>query len=103
MKESDWAEIKLTTPGSTIGLVTNCSTGPGVIDTKRIGSPFISLRSFRLEYSKYDVFLFLKIVPIFANSEDPDEMLHFAAFHLGLHCLPQYPFMVSSIHRVNII
>ena len=23
-----------------------------------------------------------------ANSEDPDEMLHIAAFHLGLHCLP---------------
>ena len=22
-----------------------------------------------------------------ANSEDPDEMLHHAAFHLGLHCL----------------
>ena len=22
-----------------------------------------------------------------ANSEDPDEMLHNAAFHLGLHCL----------------
>ena len=21
------------------------------------------------------------------NSEDPDEMLHFAAFHQGLHCL----------------
>ena len=23
----------------------------------------------------------------FANREDPDEMLHNAAFHLGLHCL----------------
>ena len=23
----------------------------------------------------------------FANSEDPDEMQHNAAFHLGLHCL----------------
>ena len=22
-----------------------------------------------------------------ANSEDPDEMLHYAAFHQGLHCL----------------
>ena len=22
----------------------------------------------------------------------PDEMLHFAAFHLGLHCLPKYLF-----------
>ena len=23
---------------------------------------------------------------IFMNSVDPDEMLHYAAFHLGLHC-----------------
>ena len=23
----------------------------------------------------------------FANSEDPDEMQHYAAFHRGLHCL----------------
>ena len=23
----------------------------------------------------------------FTNSEDPDEMLHSAAFHQGLHCL----------------
>ena len=22
-----------------------------------------------------------------ANSKDPDEMQHYAAFHLGLHCL----------------
>ena len=27
-----------------------------------------------------------------ANIADPDEMLHYAAFHLGLHCLPKYPF-----------
>ena len=24
----------------------------------------------------------------FANSGDPDQMLHFAVFDLGLHCLP---------------
>ena len=23
---------------------------------------------------------------------DPDEMPHYAIFHLGLHCLPKYPF-----------
>ena len=32
------------------------------------------------------------MVSIFANSADPDEMQHFAAFHLGLHCLPKYLF-----------
>ena len=31
-----------------------------------------------------------------ANSEDPDEMPHGEAFHLGLHCL-----QVSRMKRVN--
>ena len=26
----------------------------------------------------------------YANSVDPDEMQHDAAFHLGLHCLQKY-------------
>ena len=38
------------------------------------------------------VFLSLKIVCDTAKSVDPDEMLHYAAFHLGLHCLPNYTF-----------
>ena len=38
------------------------------------------------------VFLSLKVVLILANSADPDEMEHDAAFHLDLHCLPKYPF-----------
>ena len=29
----------------------------------------------------------MKTCFIFANSEDPDEMPHYAAFHQGLHCL----------------
>ena len=41
---------------------------------------------------KIIVFICLKIDFVFANSADPDEMLHYAAFHLGLHCLPKYPF-----------
>ena len=28
----------------------------------------------------------------FTNSVDPDEMQHFAAFHLGLQCLQKYSF-----------
>ena len=42
----------------------------------------------------------LKIFFIFANSVEPDEMQHFAAFHLGLHCLQKYSF--RGIQRVNI-
>ena len=33
-----------------------------------------------------------KTVFILANSVGPDEMLHSAAFHLDLFCLPKYPF-----------
>ena len=32
------------------------------------------------------VFLSLKINYVSANNADQDEMLHYAAFHLGLHC-----------------
>ena len=34
----------------------------------------------------------LLVVLILANSADPDEMKHYAAFHLGLHSLSKYPF-----------
>ena len=34
----------------------------------------------------------MKICFIFANSVDLDEMPHYVAFHLGLHCLPKYLF-----------
>ena len=39
-----------------------------------------------------DVFLSLKVVLILANSADPDEMPSKVAFHLSLHCLPEYLF-----------
>ena len=33
------------------------------------------------------------------NSVDPDEMPHLAAFHLGLHCLPKYPFRAFQVSK----
>ena len=33
----------------------------------------------------------MKIVIILAKSADPDEMTHYAAFHLGLHCFAKVP------------
>ena len=33
-----------------------------------------------------------RFVLVLANSADPDEKQYNAAFHLGLHCLPMYPF-----------
>ena len=38
-------------------------------------------------FKKYCIFYL-----VLANSADPDEMQHNVAFHLGLHCLPKYPF-----------
>ena len=42
------------------------------------------------------VFLSLLVLFILANNADLDEMQHNAAFHLGLHCLPKYPFRDSQ-------
>ena len=33
-----------------------------------------------------------RFVLILENSADHDEMQHYAAFHLGLHCLQKYSF-----------
>ena len=45
-------------------------------------------------YSLKNIYIFfsLKVVFVLANSVDPDEMPHNAAFHLDLHCLPKYSF-----------
>ena len=43
-------------------------------------------------------FLSQKIVFVLANSADPDEMLHYAAFHLGLTVCQS---TVSRLHRVK--
>ena len=37
------------------------------------------------------VSLSLKMDLVLANSADPDEMQHDAAFYLSLHCLSKYP------------
>ena len=49
-----------------------------------------TLRDLGYIFLNYDVFLSLKIVLILENSADPDEMQQYAAFRLGLHCLPKY-------------
>ena len=51
---------------------------------------------------KHIVFLSLKIDLVLANSVDTDEMSLKAAFYLGLHCLPKYPFLgVLALQRVK--
>ena len=51
----------------------------------------------KVEFLNNDVFLSLKVVVISANSADPNEMQHYAAFHLGLHWLPKYPLKLHSL------
>ena len=46
----------------------------------------------QISINNVTVFLSLKIVFTLANSADPDEMPPYAAFHLGLHCLPKAAF-----------
>ena len=60
------------------------------IYTIRIAFPLYILRGHMLKFPNNYVLHSLKIVFILANSAGPDEMLHFAVFHLGLHCLPRY-------------
>ena len=55
----------------------------------------IYMEGSQVMFSKNIVFLSLKIDFVLANSEDPNEMLHDAAFHLGCHCLPKYLFRSS--------
>ena len=43
----------------------------------------------------------LKIDFYISNSANTDEMLHYAAFHLGLHCLPKYLFIYIQNEKVK--
>ena len=42
-----------------------------------------------------------KMVKLFANSEDPNQMVHSAAFDLGLQCLPITLLGVSRLQWVR--
>ena len=61
------------------------------IDTISMGQLFLHFKRSQVECLN-DVFLSLKVVLILANSADPYEMQHYAAFHLCLHCLSKYLF-----------
>ena len=50
-----------------------------------------------------DIPIFRKMVELFANSGDPDQMPPSAASDLGLHCLPVTHLRVFSPHWVNFL
>ena len=60
-------------------------------DTIKTGCSIVYIEGSQVIISKKFVFS-LKIDFVTANCADPDEMLHYAAFDLGLHCLPKYQF-----------
>ena len=49
-------------------------------------------RGHRLQFPENVVFFSLKIDVVLANSADPDEMPPYAAFFMGLHCMPKNMF-----------
>ena len=65
---------------------------PIPIHTIRMGLFIIYYKGSLVEFFNNYVLHSLKLVLIIANSAGPNEMLYFAPFHLGLHCLPKYPF-----------
>ena len=65
-----------------------------------MGLPIVCFKGPQVDVSNYDVFLSLKFVLILANCADPDEMQHYAAFHLGLHCLQNYPFRKRKLTTI---
>ena len=46
-------------------------------------------------------FLSPKIIFALANSVDPYELMHYAAFHNGLHCLSKYTFWSHQYQRIK--
>ena len=56
-------------------------------DTIALGWSIVYIEGSQVIFLNIIEFFPLKIVFVFANSVDPDEMPHNAAFHLGLHCL----------------
>ena len=73
---------------------------PIKFDTVKLGWSIVYIEGSLVIISKKNIFLSLKIefvlansagFFVLANSADPVEMPHDAAFHLGLHFLPKYP------------
>ena len=68
-----------------------------LFETANLGWSIVYIEGSQVIIAKIIVLLSLKIDFVSANSADPDVMLHYAAFHLGTHCLSKYPFRVSRL------
>ena len=54
---------------------------------------------YRLKFQNLDLLQSLKNVFILENSADHEEIPYLAAFHLGLHCWPKYPFIEFPVYK----
>ena len=69
-----------------------------------MGPPIVYFKGTQVRFFFHTMInLSLNVVLILANSADPDEMQHHAAFHLGLHCVQNNPFSggVSTILTIH--
>ena len=70
------------------------------LDTISMGLPIVYFKGSQVKVPK----LWCISVPegflILANSADPDEMQHYAAFHQSLHCLPKHSFRCFRYTKV---
>ena len=57
-------------------------------DTVKSGLSIVYIEGLQIITSKNIAFLSLKTDFVLINSAGPDEILPYAPFHLGLHCLP---------------
>ena len=62
------------------------------VDKTRMELSILYFKGPQVEISNFLYLYVPKDCLIIANCADPDEMLHYAAFHLDLHCLPKYLF-----------
>ena len=62
-------------------------------DTINMERPIVYIKVTGYNFTPKILFLSLMIVVVLENSVDPDEMPHYAAFQLGLHCLPKSTFL----------
>ena len=69
--------------------------------------PLYNLKGHMNTSPNYDAILSLNVVVFLADSADPDEMQHNAAFHLGIHFLRTFPFRGDKnghyLTRLNIV
>ena len=61
-------------------------------DTDKSGWPIVYIEESYVMVSKTYFIVSVKIVFVLTNSAEPAGMPHDVTFHLGLHCLPKFPF-----------